>query len=99
MKKSSEIEDVQEKHATDLTAEIRGVLACETSAPTLKPLVPKSLNMPYLHIFSASGQFGGLGTYSTWIGNSSMIPSLEMDKTDVKGRASGTSVFVKIDMA
>lgn len=61
MKKSSEIEDVQEKHATDLTAERRGVLACETSAPTLKPLVPKSLDMPYLHIFSVFLAFGGLG--------------------------------------
>ena len=99
MKKSSEIEDVQEKHATDLTAERRGVLACETSAPTLKPLVPKSLDMPYLYIFSVSGHFGGLGTYSTWTSDSSIISSLEMDRTDVKGRASRTSVFVKIDMA
>jgi hypothetical protein len=99
MKKSSEIEDVQEKHATDLTPERRGVLACETSAPSLKPLVPKSLNMPYLHIFSASGQFGGLGTYNTWTGNSSMIPSLEMDRTDTKGHASEYSEFVKVDMA
>jgi hypothetical protein len=99
MKKSSEIENVQEKHATYLTPERRGVLACETSAPSLKPLVPKSLNMPYLHIFSASGQFGGLGTYSTWIGNSSMIPSLEMDRTDMKGHAFEYSEFVKVDMA
>jgi hypothetical protein len=75
------------------------VLACEINTPSLRPLLPKSLDMPYLYIFSVSEHFEGLGTYSTWTSSSSMIPSLEIDRTDVKGRASRTSVFVKIDMA